>query len=264
MKRYFESLMVKIIVFLMLLANFLWSLELRRLIRGAAKIGWDVEFVDAFAGDAGRIYGQAVHAQKLIRIRRMASAYRMVQVLRHELEHAHGAEYARAIGWLTCGGTFGALASLVSLTVETVAGSTLSVSTIAPSTYDAAGYGSSLLNWVVVGELTDLGQGFGRAYNLVTHAPIASAQQQQKKGSYTLAAIDMMCGWDQNDSGQDILRTAGDDNSVISVRVTKQNGHVRYFTAQVSKFVENHGTVDNIVVGSFTLLPQTNFVPYPA
>lgn len=157
-----------------------------------------------------------------------------------------------------------ALAAAAVLYVETVAGSTISVSTVVPATYDAAGYGASSMNWSVVGEITDLGQGVGRTYNLVTHAPIASAQQTQKKGSYTLAAIELMMGWDQSDSGQDLLRAASLDNSVLSVRITKQGGDVRYFTAQVSKFVENFGTVDNVVIGACTLLPQTNVVPYPA
>jgi hypothetical protein len=53
-----------------------------------------------------------------------------------------------------------------------------------------------------------------------------------------------------SDAGQDICRTAADSQTqVLSIKITKQGGDIRYFTAQVSKFVENFGTVDNVVQG---------------
>jgi hypothetical protein len=147
---------------------------------------------------------------------------------------------------------------------ETTAGSVLYVSTGVPATYDAAGYDASSMNYSAVGEITDLGSGYGRQYNNVEHAPIDSAQRTVKKGSYTLPPIDLTMAWDQSDSGQDMLRTAANDNSILTFRLVKQNGHKRFFTAQVSKFVENHGTVDNVVQGMVTLLPQRNTVHDPA
>jgi hypothetical protein len=123
-------------------------------------------------------------------------------------------------------------------------GLTLAVSTAAPATYDAAGYGA--LTYTTVGELTDLGSGLGRQYNTVTHSPIATSQVIEKKASYKLGSIDMMCAWDMSDAGQDILRTAADSQTqILSIKITKQSGDIRYFTAQVAKFVENFGTVDN-------------------
>lgn len=149
------------------------------------------------------------------------------------------------------------------LSFETVAGSTLSVSTAAPATYDAAGYGA--LSWTTVGEITDLGSNLGREYNKVAHSPVATGQIVEKKASYRLGEIDMTCAWDQSDAGQDILRTAADHQTqVISVRIVKQSGDIRYFTAQVSKFVENFGTVDNVVNGMLTLLRQRDVVMSPA
>src|SRR5688572_14777253 len=119
------------------------------------------------------------------------------------------------------------------MSFETVAGAILAVSTSAPATYDAAGYGA--LAYTTVGEITDLGRGLGRQYNTVTHAPISSAQQTQKKGSYTLPTIDIVAAWDGSDAGQAILRTAADSQSqILSVKLTKQGGAIRYFTAQVS------------------------------
>lgn len=146
---------------------------------------------------------------------------------------------------------------------QTVAGTTLAVSTAAPSTYDATGYGA--LSWTSVGEITDIGGDLGRDYQTVEHAPIAQSQIILKKGGYRLGQIDLTMAWDQADAGQDLLRTAGDDNDdILSVRITKQDGGIRYFTAQVLKFVERFGTVNNINVGMCSLLRQRDVVMSPA
>jgi len=181
-----------------------------------------------------------------------------------EVEHAAGAEFARAPRWLRCLGTWGTVAGLVSLAFETVAGSTLHCSTTAPVTYDIAGYSDTDITWTALGEITDLGQGYGRTYNIVTHAPIDTAQVIEKKGGYKLGTVELLMAWDQSDAGQDLLRTASADNSILTFKLTKQGGDIRYFTAQVSKFVENFGTVDNVVVGAVTLLLQKNVVHSPA
>lgn len=149
------------------------------------------------------------------------------------------------------------------MTFETVAGSTLAVSAAAPATDDVAGFAA--LSWTLVGEITDLGGGLGREYNIVEHAPIASAQVTQKKGGYKLPQMELVMAWDQSDAGQDLMRTAAlDADDIVSIRITKQSGDIRYFRAQVSKFVENFGTVDNVVQGMVSLLRQTNTVYNPA
>lgn len=145
---------------------------------------------------------------------------------------------------------------------QTVAGSTLSVSIAAPATQTAVGFAA--LTWTVVGELTDVPTVLGREYNIVTHSPVSSAQVTQKKGSYTLPQADAMCAWDDLDAGQLIIKSASEDNSVVSFKLQKQDGKIRYFTAQVSKFIEEFGTVDNVVTGSFSLLRQTNTITAPA
>jgi hypothetical protein len=149
------------------------------------------------------------------------------------------------------------------MSFETVAGSVLAVSASAPATYDLAGYGASAMVYTAVGEITDLGGGYGRQYNTVSHAPISSAQVTQKKGGYTLPEISLTMAWDESDAGQDILRTAALDNSIVTIQITKQSGDIRYFTAQVSKFAEQFGTVDNVVQGMVSLLPQKNIVKNP-
>lgn len=144
------------------------------------------------------------------------------------------------------------------MSTYTVAGSKIFVSAALPATQTATGF--EALDWTEVGEITDIGSVLGRAYNTATHAPIGSPQQTQKKASYTLTNAEFVCGWDEEDAGQEIISVASNTNDIISFKVEKQDTTLRYFTAQVMQFVENNGTVDNIVQGAFTLLRQTDTI----
>jgi hypothetical protein len=142
--------------------------------------------------------------------------------------------------------------------VTTVAGSELWVSATGPATNTKAGF--EACDWVKVGEITDMGPVLGREYNTSTYGPVDSAQQIEKKGSYKLGATEFKCGWDDDDEGQQIVFAASENYSVPAFKVVKQNNALRYFTAQVSKFVEDMGSVDNTVMGSMTLLRQTDTI----
>ena len=145
------------------------------------------------------------------------------------------------------------------MTTETVSTAKLYISAALPATNNAAGFAA--LTWTEIGELTDIGSVKGRSYNTSTHAPISSAQQIEKKGSYKLGKADMVVGWDGSDAGQVLVETAANSNTAIySFKLLKQGGGIRYFTAQVMEFVENFGTVDNIVQGKFSLLRQTDTI----
>lgn len=144
------------------------------------------------------------------------------------------------------------------MTTSTVANAVLSVSAALPATNTSAGFAA--LTWTAVGEITDIGSVKGRSYNVATHAPIGSAQQTQKKASYTLPNADFTMGWDEVDAGQIIVEAGANSNATYSFKLVKQDGKIRYFTAQVMSFVEKLGTVDNIVQGQLTLLRQTDTI----
>lgn len=150
------------------------------------------------------------------------------------------------------------------LSYETVAGATLACSVTPPSPDTTIAGFTTAIVYTDIGEITDLPGVSGRAYNMVEHAPIATRKRSRKKGSYSLEDITVVMAWDQSDAGQDLCRTAALDDSVLTFKLTKQGGDIRYFTAQVSKFIENMGTVDNVVQGQMTLLRQTDTVSDPA
>lgn len=154
--------------------------------------------------------------------------------------------------------------ALVLNAFETVAGSTLAVSASAPATENLAGYSATSMVYSPIGEITDLPGVAGRTYATVSHKPIGSRQEQRKKGSFSLEDVTVVMAWDQSDAGQDICRTASENDDILTFKLTKQGGHIRYFRAQVSAFIENMGTIDNVVQGSMTLLRQTVTVSDPA
>jgi hypothetical protein len=68
------------------------------------------------------------------------------------------------------------------------------------------------------------------------------------------------CGWLEPDAGQQMILTASNNTQIYGFKIVKPDGTIRYFNAQVMKFVENMGSVDNIIQGMFTLLRQTDTI----
>lgn len=141
---------------------------------------------------------------------------------------------------------------------ETVAGTKLYVSAAAPTAQTSVAF--ALLTWTEVGVLTSIGGVKGREYSTSTLSLVGSAQDLEKKGSYKLPNADFECAWVETDAGQILIETGANGNDIQSFKLVKQSGAIRYFTAQVMKFVENSGTSNNAVKGNFTLLRQTNTI----
>jgi hypothetical protein len=146
------------------------------------------------------------------------------------------------------------------MTVATSAGSTLRVTSSAPSTFDASGY-NTLFNAspapALVGEITDLGE-FGREYALVTHNPVGTRGTQKFKGSFNEGTMSLSLGLDTDDAGQIIMKTASLSDSDYYFKVTTQNGDKYYFAAKVMNFKVSVGSVDSITTATCTLEITTN------
>lgn len=145
------------------------------------------------------------------------------------------------------------------MSYDTVAETEIFISATLPTdTTSAAAF--ALLTWVKIGEVTDVPSVVGRQYQTTSHSPVDSAQTTKRKGSYELPDAEIVCAWDDDDAGQILVDTASRSYANYSFKLKKQDGALRYFTAQVSKFVENNGTVDSKVTGAITLLRQTDTV----
>lgn len=136
------------------------------------------------------------------------------------------------------------------MTVETVAGTIISISAAAPATFNSAGYAA--LTFTAIGEITDGGQ-HGRKYTSVPHKPIDNRGTQKFKGSFDEGQKTLQLAIDDDDAGQDILRTALNSDNDYSFEVTYPGGAIDYFQAKVMSFEKSATGVDNMRTGSVLL-----------
>ncbi len=141
---------------------------------------------------------------------------------------------------------------------ETVASTKLHVCVTRPTADTAAAFAA--LTWVEVGEITNVPSVLGRDYSTSSLATVGNAHEREKKGTYKLPEAEFECAWAETDAGQIIVNAAANDYSIPSFKVVKQGGGVRYFTAQVKKFIEKMGAGNDAVKGTFTLLRQSNTI----
>lgn len=136
------------------------------------------------------------------------------------------------------------------MAVMTSAGSTLGISTVLPSTYDATGFNA--LTYTAVGEITDLGE-VGKEFNLVSHTALGNRKVRKFKGSYNNGSMALQMGRDTADAGQTALRTALASDNSYAFKATLQNGTKLYFTGKVMSYKTSVGSVDQITGASTTI-----------
>lgn len=144
------------------------------------------------------------------------------------------------------------------MAVMTTAGSKISISSVLPATYNDAGYNA--LTWQDVGEVTDLGDGLGRTYNIVNHNPVATRLTQKLKGSYDPGTLTIQYGRDFSDQGQTQFKNASVSDNPYAFKITLQNGKKLCFTALVTTFSYTLSGVDTITAASSDLALMTDVI----
>ena len=133
-------------------------------------------------------------------------------------------------------------------------GTVVSVSTTAPATYDAAGFGA--LTWATCGELAEL-PSFGAEAALATHTPLATGIVAKRRGSLNYGSVALTMAVSDADAGQTVLQdsaeAAAGTDAQVSVKVVLVNGEIQYFTAQVMSYKVNVGNADAITMAEVTL-----------
>jgi hypothetical protein len=136
------------------------------------------------------------------------------------------------------------------MAVMTSAGSTLSIATGSPVTNDSTGFAA--LTYVVVGEVTDIGE-VGREYALVTHMPVGSRSVQKFKGSYNNGTMQIQMGRDSSNAGQVAMKAALISDADYSFKVTLQDLSKIHFVGKVTSFKTSVGSVDQITGANCTI-----------
>jgi len=143
--------------------------------------------------------------------------------------------------------------------IQTTAGSVIAIGP-APATFDLAGYDAVSVE--DIGEVTDIGD-IGKLFNTATHTPLAGRQVVEKKTSYNLQHPSLTLAIADSNQGQIDAKAALESDDCYTIKITRQDLSVIYFSAQVSGFVVSF-TTDAFENGSISLLSQTAPLPKPA
>lgn len=141
------------------------------------------------------------------------------------------------------------------MSVGTTAGTKLGISAGVPATYDVAGYVA--LTYTNVGNIEDAGE-HGRVYAEVTFNPIAERGTQKFKGSFNEGNKTLSIGYDSDDAGMILLKTALNSDNDYAFEVEYPNGDIDYFQAKVMSLVKQASTVDTIRMVSVELSITTS------
>ena len=137
--------------------------------------------------------------------------------------------------------------------VFTTLGTTLSVVSGVPATFDAAGY--EALTFAAVGEVGDLGE-FGGTREVVTFTPVDTGIVAKRPGSIDYGQMSLQIGRYAADVGQIALQSALDgaeSGKVHSFELLDRNGDKLFYTGIVSSFTYNAGSANTIFGGSCTV-----------
>lgn len=144
------------------------------------------------------------------------------------------------------------------MSVYTSAESKIFIGGVATGSEDQSAYEAK--TWVEIGEVSSIGA-FGDSANEITFTALSDRRVRKFKGSFNAGNIVLELGIDEDDAGQDDLRTAlasdfdycfridrNDNNTASPTDVTKL-----YFNGKVMSFEDNIGTADDITTASATI-----------
>lgn len=139
--------------------------------------------------------------------------------------------------------------------ISAASGATIAITstTTAPATFDAAGYAA--LSYTTVNSVESIGS-FGDESQDVTFDDLGDRRTKHLKGQKDAGTLALVCGLDDTDAGQDLLRTAEADGSTgnFHFKVTLPNKQatagddaIRYFSGKVMSVRETVDSANNIV-----------------
>ena len=152
------------------------------------------------------------------------------------------------------------------MAVYTASGAKLSIgSSVAPATLNRAGYETDS-SYVEVGEIEDMGE-FGDEASSVTFAAIGDGRVRKSKGARDAGTMELVIGFDSQDTGQASLRDAEATTFNYNFKVeladapnATQTNSIFYFRGLVMSQRIAIGTNDNIMRMNVTVGVNTPLV----
>jgi len=143
----------------------------------------------------------------------------------------------------------------------TSAGTKLAISAAAPATQTAAGY--QALTYTEIGGIESIGA-FGAVTEEVTFQPLRGARESYKGGT-NFGSLSPSIAHDDDDAGQELLRTASEDaTDLYSFEVTYPSGAKRFFQGRVFGYPENVGAANAMLMANPSINLSTTVIKVPA
>lgn len=147
------------------------------------------------------------------------------------------------------------------MATQSLSGATFAMSASLPATEDSTGYGA--LSFSTVGNVTDFGS-IGAETNLVSYTPVDTGIVNKRKGSKNYGSQSVTVVLDDDDTGQDLFKTAALSQNVYSFCVTKNDGSKYYYKGLVMGFPIQLGTVDDMIQVSVPIEVDSKIVEVAA
>jgi hypothetical protein len=130
-------------------------------------------------------------------------------------------------------------------TVQSMSGATLAISANLPTTYDAAGYGSTLMVYTLIGAIENYGN-HGATATITEFTPVDTAIVTKVKGAKNYGTKSLTLGSIPSDAGQVILDAAMESTNRYSAKLTYPSGAIHYLDVLIAKTEFDDGAVNDI------------------
>lgn len=131
-------------------------------------------------------------------------------------------------------------------TTQSAAGTTLSIATGVPATFDAIGFAAQ--TFLSVGKLKNLGD-FGKTFALITNDYLSQRGTEKRKGNFNAGSLPVSLDLN-GDTGQAALEAANNSDQDFSFKVQFQDGTVYYLRGLVTEFMTKVGGPNNMIEGT--------------
>lgn len=154
------------------------------------------------------------------------------------------------------------------MAVYTSATSKVYVGGVATGSENQAAYEAK--GWVEIGEISNIGV-FGDAASEINFTAVSDRRVRKFKGSFNAGNLVLEFGLDQDDAGQDVLRTAQSSDSDYCFRIDLNDNNAAsptdvtkyYFNGKVMDAPVTIGTAENITMGGCTIGINTAIITVP-
>lgn len=137
--------------------------------------------------------------------------------------------------------------------LASAAGTTLSISTTAPATHDAAGF-AAIAAWETVGYVVNPG-GLPRGVREYEDVDLLDGRSLVIIGSERMETIEVECVYQPGDDGQAAVEAAADGKTVVWFRWRLPMGRDVYAAAYVTGYAPNVEDAGGYVSATFTIKP---------